>query len=82
MLKKLYIEQGAVLERTYHVVAQIGSDFPNLDSQSYIEFISIVGRNFENIEMQDYNLFQLILEHTKLFKLQSNNAKSTVSQIW
>ena len=64
MFKKLYIEQGAVLELTYRAVAKIGSDFPNLNSQWYIELISIVNRDFKNpkdIEMQDYNLFQLIL---------------------
>ena len=63
MLKKLYIEQGAVLELTYRAVAKIGSDFPNLNSQWYIELISIVNRDFfpMDIEMQDYNLVQLIL---------------------
>ena len=47
MFKKLYIEQGAVLERIYRVVAKIGGDFLNLNSQSYIEFISIVGRKLK-----------------------------------
>ena len=65
MFKKLYIEQGAVLERIYRVVAKIGGDFLNLNSQSYIEFISIVGRNlktYRNVGLQSISIYSRIYE--------------------